>query len=55
MATMGGGAVRLLSIPQDEKERNTVRKEIQTEELLESTLEQNQDHLNEQRKQTTAS
>lgn len=53
MATMGGGAVQgFAGIPQDEKEPSTVRKEIQTEELLRKYIRNKiKTHLNEQRKQ----
>ena len=41
MATMGAGAVQgYAGIPQKEKERNTMRKEIQTEELLRKYIRQ---------------
>ena len=53
MATMGAGAVQgYAGIPQKEKERNTMRKEIQTEELLRKYIRQKiKRHLNEQKQQ----
>ena len=53
MATMGGSGVQgYAGIPQKEKERKTVRREIQAEELLRKYIRKKiKTHLNEQKQQ----